>query len=474
MTDALHTTRSSDSADGIADGPKDNAVSARPVPAAPGRLPLIGHTWTLWKAARQGGLYPYLTGLADAGPLLRLDIPTAPMVVVTDPDLAWQVMVAQGGAFEKGMLYTKMAPLVGSGLATADGPTHRRHRRMVQPAFHRSAIAGYARTMSEHALAMADSWQPGQILDVDQATAALAVDTLAATLFDADIGRAAADVVRADVPVILRHMLVRAALPRAMDRLPLTAHREFDAATARLRAVIDQVVSAARADSRPPGLDLLSLLMAARDEDTAEGFTDSEIRDELMTILFAGSDTSGSTLAWALHELAAHPEAEERLHAEVDEVVGRGGAVTAADVPRLEQTRRIVEETLRLHSVTMLMRRTLRPVTLGGHLLPAGTEVAYSLYALMRHRRHFPGPDRFDPERWGEARRREIPREAQLAFGAGARKCIGDTFAMTEMTIALATVAARWRLRPAPGPEPRPVMAAMPLPDRVRMRVEAR
>jgi len=185
-----------------------------------------------------------------------------------------------------------------------------------------------------------------------------------------------------------------------------------------------------------------------------------------------GVETVASTLAWAFHELAGNPEAEERLLAEIDTVVG-DRPVGFEDIPKLEQTRRVVDETMRLHAVTMLMRRTVEPVEIGGALIPAGAEFGISLYGIHRDPGVFDHPTRFDPDRWLPDRRADLPREAYLLFGTGARKCIGDTVALTELVITLATVLRTRRLRPV-GKAPAEAVSAMPQPVGLTMRVEAR
>ena len=265
------------------------------------------------------------------------------------------------------------------------------------------------------------------------------------------LGRPAVESVREDLPVILKYMLRRALAPKFMDNWPVW--REFDRSAARMRSVIDEVIAKTRASGVDSGTDLLSLLLATRDEETGEGLTDEEVRDELTTMLFAGSETTASTLSWALHHLAEHPEIEQELLDEIDNVVG-DGPVTFADVPQLPSITRVLDEVIRLHGVVTLMRRTTEPVTIGGYLLPAETEVLLSLYALHRHPELYPDPDRFDPGRWMPEQVDQRPRQHVLPFGAGNRKCIGDKFSWMEATITLATILPRWKLRPAPGSRP--------------------
>ncbi|NXY93807.1 cytochrome P450 [Streptomyces sp. BR123] len=435
------------------------------IPSAPGRLPLLGHAWNLGRQP-----LAFLRSLREVGDLVRVDLGGMPMYVVTSADLVRDVTVGQARAFEKGRLYDRVRPLVGNGLATAGGDVHRRHRRLIQPMFHQSCIAGYAETMSSRARALADSWTAGQTVAVEQVMGELAVEILAATMFSTDIGRPAVEAVRRDLPVILKNMLIRAASPKVLDRLPIPPNRAFDAAARSMRKVIDDVIAGTRRSGQPHQGDLLSVLLDARDADTGEALTDEEVRDELVTILFAGTETTASTLAWSFHEIARHPEVEKQLMAEVDDVL-EGRPATIEDVPRLVGIRRVLDEVIRLHGVTLLMRRTTEEVELGGFTLPAGTEVAFSLYALHRDPALYAEPDRFDPDRWLPERRKEIPREAFVPFGSGNRRCIGDGFAWTEATIVLATVLARWQLRPVPGHSPREAASAMAHPDHVPMEV---
>ncbi|WP_226962809.1 MULTISPECIES: cytochrome P450 [unclassified Streptomyces] len=444
------------------------SIGLESVPRAPGAVPLLGHAWKLWRNP-----LGFLKSLRSDGDVVRVDLGTMPVYIVTSAELVHEVTVRQARSFEKGRLFDRLRPLAGNGLATAGGEEHRRHRRLIQPMFHPQRIHTYAAVMSDNARALADSWTPGQEIEMEQAMAGYAVETLAKTLFSTDIGLPAVEAVRENLPVVLKNMLIRAASPKFLDRLPIKANRDFDAAAARLRRVIDEVVATTRRSGPTDHNDLLSVLLAARDAETGESLTDTEVRDELSTILFAGAETTASTLAWTFHELARHPGVEEELVAEIAEVVG-DRPVTVEDVPRLAAVRRVLDEVIRLHGVTLLMRRATAPVELGGHRFPEGTEVAFSLYAMHRDPGLYPDPDRFDPDRWLPERRAEIGRQAYIPFGAGNRKCIGDAFVWTEATIALATILAQWRLRPAPGHTPKEVASAVAHPDRVPMIVEPR
>ncbi|MEU7486422.1 cytochrome P450 [Streptomyces sp. NPDC042319] len=446
----------------------------RDIPRAPGGLPLLGHALRLAR-----GPLPFLQALPQTGPVVRISLGTMPVYVPTSARLIRSLLTTHASKTVKGRLYTRVEPLVGKGLATASGEVHRSHRRLMQPAFHRTRIAGYAEVMSDRARALVDSWAPGQQLALEQVMGEFTIRTLAEVMFSADLGRPAVEAVRANLPVILKNMLLRAASPAFLDRLPIRPNREFDAAARAMREVIDQVIADTRRTTDADQPDLLSVLLAARDADTGQALTDAEVRDELVTILFAGTETTASTLSWTFHELGQHPEVEKELLAEVDAVVG-DGPVTIEHVPRLTAVRRVLDEVIRLYGVTLLMRRTTEPVELRDtrpdgtedvYRIPADAEVAFSLYAVHRHPELYADPDTFDPGRWV---RDDIPREAFFPFGQGNRMCIGDSFSWTEATIAIATILQRYTLSPVPGHTPRKATSAMVHPDHVPMTVVAR
>ncbi|MBO8185006.1 cytochrome P450 [Streptomyces sp. DW4-2] len=440
----------------------------RAIPRAPGRLPLIGHVVPLLRRPLD-----FVQSLRSAGDLVRVHLGTLPVYFVTSADLTHELLVTKARHVEKGRFFVRARILIGDSLPTAPAHIHRPHRRLMQPAFHRERIAGYVRVMAARARAMTDAWAPGQTVAVDEELIDFSVGTLAETMFSTDITPAAAESVRRDVPVLLKTAMFRAVTPKLLDRLPIPANRKFDRAAVRLREVIDEVIAAYRKHDETEGEDLLSTLLAARDSDTGEALSDREVRDELVAILFAGTETTASTLAWAFHELAAHPEVENRLLDEIRTVVG-DRPVTFEDLPKLEYTDRVVREVSRLHSIPLLMRRVATPVELGGVELPVGTEIAFSLYALHRDPRLYEAPERFDPDRWLPERSEGRPRESYIPFGAGNRKCIGDGFAWTEIVITLATVLARWRMEPLPGHSVREVASAVAHPDRLPMRAVPR
>jgi cytochrome P450 len=255
----------------------------------------------------------------------------------------------------------------------------------------------------------------------------------------------------------MRGAAVRAALPAFVDRLPLPGNRRYGAAIARLHGIVEGIVAGDRAG------ELVSML-------TAAGLTGRQLHDEVVSILIAGTDSVAATLSWVFHEVGRHPDVERRLHVELDRLDQPPADLEGLQL--LEYTGRVLAETLRLHGLWMVMRRTLAPVDLGGVRIPAGAEVLYSLYALHRDPAVFAEPDHFDPDRWLPERVREVPRHAFVPFGAGAHRCLGEHFGVAEATVATAAIAGRWRLRPVPGHRVREVATAVVHPDHLPMIVE--
>ena len=434
---------------------------------APGRLPLLGHTLSLLRQR-----FDFTSGLREHGDLVKIYLGPMPAYVVTTPELVHEVLVTQAGKFVQGILFDRFRPHLGNGVAMSNGAFHLRQRRLLQPAFHRERIAHYASTMVDSASAASAEWRAGQVVEVYQAMQQLAVTVLGRTLFATDLGAAAIAEAQRSVPILVKQVVARALSPGFLAALPIPGNRAFDAATARFRTVVTEVIAAARAEGTDNG-DLLSMLLLATDADTGESMSEAQVYDEVVTILTGGTDTIGLALGWFFHEVGRDPEIERRFHAELDEVVG-GGVPTIDDLPKLGYTRQIVNEVLRVYPIWLLMRRTNTDVELAGTHLPAGTEIVYSPHALHHDPRNFPDPDRFDPDRWAPDRVGEIPKGAYVPFGAGGRQCIGNAFAHTEVALVAATIAARWRLVPVPGRPVKLKVTGAAYPSQLPMTAEPR
>jgi cytochrome P450 len=439
--------------------------SARTAPARlPRPLPVLGHALHLLRTP-----WAFLTAARPLGAVVTIRIGPSPAYLVNNADLVRRVLVADSKKYVKGVQFERLRPVLGNGLVTANGEEHLKHRRLVQPAFHHSRIAGYATTMRELAMEKAASWRDGTQIDVDQELAQLALRIVGKTLFSTELGNAVVDEVVRCMPIVLDGLTKRSVAPtRLLEKLPTAGNRRFNQANRRLRDVVDGMIAEYRQRGVDHG-DMVSMLLLARDEETGDGLSDGQVRDEVITMLLAATETTSNAISWALHVLGQRPDVEARLHAEVDEVLG-DGELTFEHLGRLAYTRRFLTETLRLYPPAWLTsRRATEPVTLGDRRLPAGASIMISPYSVHRDPSLYADADVFDPDRWLPERAKQIPRPAFIPFGAGSRQCIGEGFAWTEAIIVLATIASRWRLRPASGVEVRMLPGATMTPSRLPM-----
>jgi pentalenene oxygenase len=252
-------------------------------------------------------------------------------------------------------------------------------------------------------------------------------------------------------------------------RVPLAVNRRFTRALSIVDMHTYEIISAYRREGVDHG-DLLSMMLAARDEH-GDALTDTELRDQVLMFWGGGTETTASLLAWSLHLLAQHPQIARRLQTEVDDVLG-GRVAGHDDVTRLDYTTRVLTETLRLYPPSWILTRALTTeTTLAGKTLPTGTILIYSPYLIHRRSDLYPNPNHFDPDRWLPDHTTTLPRGAFIPFGGGTRRCIGDTFAMLEATLALATITTRWHLHPLPGTttQPRARITLRPHPLRMQL-----
>ncbi|MFS8104204.1 cytochrome P450 [Lentzea alba] len=422
--------------------PSENQSYVRGV--APGALPLLGHAPQFLRDPLD-----FVTSLGAHGDIVEIQLGLQPVLVACARPLANEVM-QRCDVFDKGgHFYDTMKGMLGDGVGTCSWSAHRRKRQLVQPAFQRAKIGAYARVMHSEVASLVAGWRTGQTVDVSPAFYRMATRATVRALFSSDLEATAVAEIQRCFPIVWRGMLTRMLVPASLLRLVATrGNRGFDAALASLNQVLADIIRAYRT-AGVDHADILSALLAAEDEATGLPLTDAELHDELMTLLVGGTETTSATLAWAFHLLAGHPEVERRLHAEVDEVLG-GRIATFEDIARLEYTHRLVTETLRLYPPGWVTTRLVTADTeLGGHHLAAGTAVMVSHYAIHHDPSVFPEPYRCDPDRWLPERASTIPKDAWVAFGSGRRRCLGDMFALTEITMALATIAGRWSLRPA-------------------------
>lgn len=405
----------------------------------------------------------FLLRMARYGDVAHIRIGPQPVFLFRHPDAIKDILVTQHRNFIKGRGLQRARRLLGDGLLTSEGEFHLRQRRLAQPAFHRQRIAGYAATMAAYAARTAERWPDGAELDVADEMMRLTLAIAGKTLFDADIEGEAREI--GDALTAALQMFSLALLPGSelIDHLPLPHTRRFNRARARLDAVVYRMIDERRRSGEDRG-DLLSMLMLARDtEDDGGTMTDEQLRDEAMTILLAGHETTANALAWTWDLLGRHPHVLERLHAEID-TLGEG-LPSFDDLPRLSYTRMVLAESMRLYPPAWVIGyRALDDCTVSGWHVPARALCVMSQYIVHRDARWFPEPERFDPDRWAADRQAARPRFSYFPFGGGPRQCIGEQFAWTEGVLLLAVLARRWRLHPLHShiAEPYPVFTLRP------------
>ena len=417
----------------------------REPPLAGGGVPALGHGWQL---ARDP--LAFMSRLRDHGEVVRLKLGPKTVYAVTTPALTGALALSPHYIIA-GPLWESLEGLLGrEGVATANGPLHRRQRRTIQPAFRLDAIPAYGPIMEEEAHALTERWKPGETIDCTSEAFRVAVRVAARCLLRGDYMDERAERLCAALATVFRGMYQRMVVPLGpLYRLPLPANRKFNRALADLHLVVDEIVAERRASGQRPD-DLLTALLEAKD-DNGDPIGEQEIHDQVVAILTPGSETIASTIMTLLQVLADHPEHADRVCAEVESVTG-GRPVAFEDVRKLGHTNNVVVESMRLRpAVWILTRRAVTETELGGYRIPAGADLVYSPYAIQRDPRSYARNQEFDPDRWLPERVKEVPKYAMRPFSVGNRKCPSDHFSMAMLTLITAALAAAFRFEQVAG-----------------------
>ncbi|MFF2851979.1 cytochrome P450 [Streptomyces sp. NPDC058001] len=455
-----------------------------PTPNAPGRLPLIGHGHRL---ARDP--LPFITSLREHGNVVRIRIGPTPAYVVTDPVLTRRVLVTDAASFAKGgKIIDALRVFFGDGLATvADGDTHLRHRRLMQPMFNKAHIAARGDLMIDQVRDMVSAWVEAERRDVYADMNNVTLAAFLTALFGSDLPGHLEREFSSLLPQIMKGTIRQTILPGWVTRLPLPANRAHAQRVSQLRTLIDQAIDHRGGTSSGPQPEGASApagdapcphAAAARQEETAglfdtlltaeEPLERQQLQDEVITLLTGAIETTGTTLAWALYEITQHPDIAARLRQELDSVCG-DRPLRYEDLDQLPYIRQVLQETIRKYGPAWMVTRTAtRDVDLGGHVIPAGADVVWSPYLHQHDPQVFPDPKSFDPDRW-TPERAAATRGSFLAFGDGRRKCIGENFAWAELTIILATILQVWPGIRLTSRAPRPQAVVTVKPDDLAM-----
>lgn len=385
------------------------------------------------------------------GDVIRIRIGPLTYYGLAHPDHLQHVLQENNRNYVKGPIIARTRILIGDGLFTSEGDFWRRQRRLAQPAFHRQRIGGFAETMTRTTQEMLDAWSgvaaSGDAFDLADEMSRLTLRIVGRTLFSLDLQESAATVGNALVDaldVVTQRAFTLLPLPL---RVPTAANRRFLRARRDLDEVVLRIIAERRRTGHDGG-DLLSMLLDARDPDTGEGMTDRQLRDEVMTFVLAGHETTAVALSWTWYLLGRHPEIEQRLRDEIASAVGQR-TPNPGDLPALRYVRMVVDEAMRLYPpVWAIGRQPLGDDQVGPFRIKAGAPVNLAVWVTHRHPDFWPDPERFDPERFAPERTASRHRFAYLPFSGGPRLCIGNEFALMELVLVVTMMAQRYRISP--------------------------
>lgn len=392
------------------------------------------------------------------------------------PEYVEHVLKKNQSNYVKAVTYQPIKNFLGEGLLTSEGDIWLRHRRVAQQSFYKDRLEGWVELMGETCAQMLEGWRSGAAVDISLELSRITLAVVGRVLFHADLTRDGS-VVAPALATIQDHIEKRIPFvfwPRVfeqIEKLPSRENRRYGRAVDRLDALIAEIIAGHRSQGETGDGDLLSSLMAARDE--GKGLTDAELRDEAMTFLLAGHETTANALTWTWYLLSKNPHVLEEMQSEVDSVVGRG-IPSAADVGRLRYTRAVIEESMRLFPPAWLIEReALADDDIDGYEVAAGSVLMVSPYVTHRHPELWPNPEAFDPRRFLDGADRHP--FAYFPFGGGRRQCIGSHFAMMEAVVIAAIIVARFQFELVPGQKieenPRVTLGAK---NGIRMKVSPR
>ena len=386
------------------------------------------------------------------GDLVSYFPPGRQVFMLFHPDMTQDMLVTRARNHHQGRVMQRSRSVLGNGLLTSEESFHLRQRRLIQPAFHRQRVFGYGRAMLDYTERHQQRWKHGEVLDIHQEMMRLTLRIVGKTLFDTDVEGDSQEIGRALNTFM--HLFKFAVLPLSeyLEKLPIPPVLRMKKARAIMDRIIYGFIEERRRNGEDRG-DLLSMLLAAEDTDAGSASTrmdNDQIRDECVTLILAGHETTANALTWTLYLLAQHPEISQRLKGELDNVLG-DRPPEPEDYPNLKYAEMVFSEAMRLYPPAWGIARTVvEPYEAFGVHFPKNAIVLTSQWITHRDPRWHPDPLRFDPQRWMPEARASRPKFSYFPFGAGARQCIGESFAWMEGVLLLASIARKWKFSVVP------------------------
>lgn len=437
--------------------------------AAPGSLPLVGHAISLLLRPLE-----FLGKLPSFGDLVKINVGPREVYVPCNPSLFRQILKGAQLYDKGGPFYERLREIGGNGLVTSRWEINRQMRPVMQPSFNHEHVNHYAGLMADEVNALMSTWRSGDVVDFNRAMGTLTLRITTRALFSVSADHQSVTQVERCLPILLEGIFRRMLIPApVLSLVPTKMNRQYPRAHAELRKLTEELINEVRRkEDQDHGL--LSTLLDLRNETTGLPPSTQEIFDQAITLLVAGTDTTAMGLGFIFYLLGEHPEVAARLRHELDMTLA-GRPPRFEDLSSLTFTRQVIMESLRLYPPGWILSRvSTKACEIGGHEFPEQTMFLLSPYIIHRDPDLFPSPETFDPDRWRPGGMSDEARRSVVPFASGPRKCIGDQFALTEVMLTVAMIAARWHLNPVTDRPLKPVVRAILGPGRLPMRLTQR
>ena len=388
----------------------------------------------------------------EYGDLIQYHALGREIFILLHPEMTQDMLINRSRNHHQGRVMQRSRKVLGNGLLTSEDSFHLRQRRLIQPAFHRQRVFGYGRAMVDYAERHQQGWRSGEVFDMHQEMMRLTLAIVGKTLFDTDVERDSQEIGRALHTFMYLFKFAVLPLSEYLEKLPIPPVLRLRKARAQIDRVIYRFIEERRRSGEDRG-DLLSMLLAAEDTEAGsqgDRMDNDQVRDECVTLILAGHETTANALTWTFFLLAQHPEIAERLKDELDRVLG-DRTPQPEDYPNLKYAEMVLSESMRLYPPAWGIARTvIHPYEAFGTVFPKNAIVLTSQWITHRDSRWYADPLTFDPQRWTPEARATRPKFSYFPFGAGPRQCIGESFAWMEGVLLLASIARNWKFAIVP------------------------